>query len=227
MNDKVRKIFELMGIAIKKSGCDSAMINLENYSGGVFDSGREYYCNPSGNHSIKRLPFDVTNILNEWWEENDYSLDNLEDNVFGGELHLFPDERKIIIKGNYTVYENRDEQEFERSFQGKNEPAFAKLKSEGIQSFDVDFHGGGDSGYIEDNGFNVESTSGNLSNIDTNQYSGLDDLMYDMLSTFGGWEIDGGSQGSFHIDVENEEITLTFSWNEERVESEELYTINY
>ena len=100
MNDKVRKIFELMGIAIKKAGCDSAMIDLENYSGSVFDSGREYYCNPSGNHSIKRLPFDVTNILNEWWEENDYSLDNLDDDVFGGELHLFPDERKIIIKGN-------------------------------------------------------------------------------------------------------------------------------
>jgi hypothetical protein len=62
------------------------------------------------------------------------------------------------------------------------------------------YTGGGDSGYIEDNGY-----SGDINEIRIP--ASFEDFMYDMLnSNFGGWENNEGGQGQFVILIEEQTI---------------------
>lgn len=64
-------------------------------------------------------------------------------------------------------------------------------------SHTVDFNGGGDSGYIEDE----DNSTG------TKIPQFIIDMMYEILNTdYRGWEIDSGSVGDFEIDYTNQRI---------------------
>ena len=74
--------------------------------------------------------------------------------------------------------------------------------------FKVSFAGSGDSGYIEELGYNEDDESFDVP-------ASLTDDLYDMLSSFGGWEINEGSQGDFEISCGQKEIILNFGGNYE------------
>lgn len=69
--------------------------------------------------------------------------------------------------------------------------------------FNVDYQGGGDSGYIED----LTLDNGRIISLPDS----VTDPMYNMLP--GGWEINEGSQGFFIIDLEDQTIRVEYTEN--------------
>ena len=87
---------------------------------------------------------------------------------------------------------------------------------------EIDFSGGGDSGYID----NVISCNNRtFNNLITPEF---EDFLYNMLSEYGGWEINEGSQGKFEIDFKNNVVVLQIGINsEDDVKSEKRIVINF
>ena len=80
----------------------------------------------------------------------------------------------------------------------------------------VDFSGGGDSGYIDD--FMV---------IDGDQVdipARIEDMLYDMLNQYAGWENNEGGQGSWIFYPQNKKIEFDFNYN---TEEEVSVNLNY
>lgn len=81
-----------------------------------------------------------------------------------------------------------------------------EIKESGNSEDTVNFSGSGDSGDIEGYSENQIQIPKSVKN-----------YLYRMLeSHFGGWEINEGSQGNFVFNVEWEQVTLNFSYYEER-----------
>ena len=75
-----------------------------------------------------------------------------------------------------------------------------EIKSDSIT---VTYEGGGDSGYIE-NQYESSNGGGDVP-------AGIEDICYQLLEDFGGWEINEGSQGS--IILSRDEIEVEHEWN--------------
>ena len=82
------------------------------------------------------------------------------------------------------------------------------LKKYKKDSFDVDYNGSGDSGYIE---------------FPPDYPDELEDISYDLLQSYGGWEINEGSQGT--IEFTADEIEINHTWNTEEEYSDDLKII--
>ena len=123
-------------------------------------------------------------------------------------------ERKLNVKGYYSVMIDKPGAivEEEENFTSEVTEFMESLKSQNIDFFTVNFDGGGDSGQIEPVGSNgIRITRG------------VEDYLYEMLSNFGGWEINEGSHGTFHFNVEPGNIELEFY--EHSMEDETLGTL--
>jgi hypothetical protein len=79
------------------------------------------------------------------------------------------------------------------------------LKEQNLDEIFVDYNGGGDSGYIEGQ-FRSGNNSGDLS-------VEIEEIAYELLEEFGGWEINEGSSGN--IRMSNDEIEIEHEWNVE------------
>ena len=88
--------------------------------------------------------------------------------------------------------------------------------------FKVSFAGSGDSGYIENYGVNEDDERFDLP-------GGVEDVLYRMLSRYGGWEINEGSQGDFTIDCNQKVIILEYGENFEASKSNDVFKseLNY
>ena len=73
----------------------------------------------------------------------------------------------------------------------------------------IGFDGAGDSGYI--NG-EVEIGGKNYSNLINSEF---EEFLYNMLSHYGGWEINEGSFGRFQIDLGTGKIHLEFQYRQQ------------
>jgi hypothetical protein len=110
---------------------------------------------------------------------------------------------------------------------------FDIMEQEGVESFEVSFDGSGDSGQIEDisldgkilernmegckvsNGTRwdpVTNTSTPNWEYDVTLKSLIESVCYDVLeASFGGWELNDGSYGSFTFDVKKRKVSLTMN----------------
>jgi hypothetical protein len=94
----------------------------------------------------------------------------------------------------------------------------SKFHENGINWFETDFHGSGDSGWIEDVG---KTNLGTLKLV--SKVPEMDNLMYRMLENAApGWEIDSGSHGNFYYDFSKQKLTLNITLVEES-EAEEIF----
>ena len=216
MTEKQKQIFELIALAAKRSECERIGLELEFYNSEPFQ-GRMYHCLSPDGHSNKKLPFDVTDNLNEWWNENDFRID--EEGLSYAELVIIPEKREIILKTIYVEYEPGLEEVTTHEYDD-DDKVFNTLKEKDIKYVYAEFSGGGDSGYIEDNievvNINKEHSQARLSDI-----VGLEEYLYAMLEDYGGWEINEGSQGQIYFDLDKKMATIEFTWNTEEAGEEE------
>ena len=210
MTEKQKQIFELIALAAKRSECEQITLDLEFYNSDPFQ-GRMYHCLSPDGHFTTKLPFDVSDNLNLWWNENNFRID--DEGLSYAELVIIPKKREIILKTMYVEYEPGLEEVTTHEYDD-DDNVFNTLKEKDIKYVYAEFSGYGDSGYIEDKievvDIYKEHSEVNLANI-----VGLEDYLYQMLEDYGGWENNEGSQGRFYVNVEDRKIDLYFSWNEE------------
>ena len=191
-------------------GCDEASFSGDWYGLNLYDE------NFSSCNGSERSPIPMLNVLNGWLENNKKEIwDNQEgEDPYALRIVINGEDRTISLYEEYSEYFSEPEEITTIDVEG--EPELKEIINHYCEKEEIcrgqirwDFSGGGDSGYIEESG-RADFKDGNIQ-----LTSQLEDMGYRMLSDYGGWEINEGSQGDFTLDLDTEELTLTFSWNTE------------
>ena len=194
-------------VYIKSNGADTASIdsNFEygyiSYVGGLYgDNGR----------SIPKFP-PVEPIIEKIFDKVD--TDEFEDNFHAGEndVEFFSvdvifdaTDKKIIVECNYSTPD--EEEAFDEDEIGNIE-IFKEYTDRGVSEIICTYNGGGDSGYV-DSDMGVDGEREEVPAF-------LEDMCYNALSSFGGWEINEGSQGNIVFNLKDLTISVNHTWNTE------------
>ena len=128
----------------------------------------------------------------------DGSQNEWDSEYYRVDINVSLSERKIIITSDIQEQTSEGSSHEYDVIEVPSVQSF--LDENEIDDFEVSYSGGGDDGYIEDDGYDDEG----------NQYRLSDDLenyLYSKLNnSFGGWEINEGSSGKFIINRQTMEI---------------------
>ena len=217
MTPKQKQVFDLTLSFGNKMGCKKMIFSGDyyNYPEETFDE-RSFFCQRGDENSGERLklPFDPSEIFNEFISEKNVRISDDEESISSVDLSLDVQERSGELIANYITYEGGDVNTIERDGDEVKE-AIKKLTEEHDikKSIYITFTGGGDSGYFDE--FHIDD------DFVSHEVPGyLDDIGYEMLSNFGGWEIDAGSYGRLYFYPETNTAELQFQWVEEKEEPE-------
>jgi hypothetical protein len=215
MTDKQKAIFDLISKYVQSRGCEYLEIDIDPWNNIPYN-GRNFGCGHEKHETQDKLPFNVSEFITEFLNSLDHGFD--EDNLSGMTFRLYPKLRKIIVSGTYQDLGDGGSSELEVNEEDDEnlKPIMDGLKEKGVYPYaEVSFQGGGDDGYIESTMI-IDSNSKPSQMIEN--FAGLDDFLYNMLSNYGGWEIDEGSYGQFIIDTRAGLIKLEMTWNEYKYE---------
>lgn len=201
--------FEALLVYMRNLGVDRIWTEMTMYGSHVDHWDQEFQATKNGDYKKISVPkqfiklFDtlVEKYREEIWDgsQNDWGSD-----FYRVDINVFLSEREIVITSDIeeqTTDDSSDEYDVievpsVQSFLDENE----------IDDFEVSYSGGGDDGYIEDDGYDDEG----------NQYRLSDDLenyLYSKLNnSFGGWEINEGSSGKFIINRQT--MLIEHEWYE-------------
>jgi hypothetical protein len=201
--------FEALLVYMRNLGVDRIWTEMTMSGSHVDYWDQEFQATKNGDYKKIGIPkqfiklFDtlVEKYGGEIWDgsQNDWGSD-----YYRVDINVSLSERKIIITSDIeeqTTDDSSDEYDVievpsVQSFLDENE----------IDDFEVSYSGGGDDGYIEDDGYDDEG----------NQYRLSDDLenyLYSKLNnSFGGWEINEGSSGKFIINRQT--MLIEHEWYE-------------
>ena len=200
-------------VYIKSNGAETASINANfeygnpSYIGGIYgDNGRAIPKFPPVEQIIEKI-FDKVDT-NDF--ENEFNDNYVE--YYNIEITFNTTTKKIIVECNYST--PGEESGFEES-EIDNIEEFKEYTDRGVSEIVCTYSGGGDSGYIEGD-MNVDG--------DSNQPvpSFLENMCYNALSSFGGWEINEGSQGNIVFNLKDLTISVNHTWNTEENHSFKL-----
>lgn len=211
--DKQLKVYlNLISKFLEKEECPEIEIDFDSYSLNS-RSGSRIYCN--GKYIT--LPIDISKPLEQFMEsiggELDTEIDDSE--VYQHQVRINTKNRTLTVVSYYTIY--GADGPYEEYDEGENAikscEQFIKDGYTGVLTFD--FHGGGDSGYVEEIGRSNTSDG----NVNLNKLA--DDVCYSLLSYYGGWEINEGSQGQIYFHLDKKMATIELTWNTEEAGEEE------
>ena len=135
---------------------------------------------------------------------------------------IYVTERKIVFENfNYTYYGSqfsgmdyeKDDYEEDESMYNRFVKVDKILTELNIDKMIVGYSGSGDSGYIDGDYKTEDGQSGGTP-------AGIEDICYDLLEEYGGWEINEGSQGT--ITFTKDFIEVEHEWNTEENDSVDL-----
>ena len=153
-----------------------------------------------------------------------YGEDDQE--IYNYEFAVDSENKQVSIFGNYSVYKVEETQITELYAKDMDDEEFSnffkKLREEGDFELEVQFEGGGDSGWIHDTGETRKTDNYPVPPF-------IMETMYQMLEDYPGWEINEGSQGEFTFESAGgkDRLTLNFNMNTEETAAELLYQFNY
>lgn len=220
LTEEDKKNLRIFSKYMKAQGCEKGEMYV-----GIYDNMDSYknafFCRTTRD-KIELYP-KIENLFDKYADDIDWLMEIFDD-VYDfnyGEVILSVNSKENIFKitASYSYYDTDcqgDTFYLTDRFanpEEKNEliEYFDKMFMEGHNEGKIDFNGGGDSGWIEDTLYLGEETEKAPENIL--------DLCYDLLqSNYGGWEINEGSQGSFHLDFDKKTITLDICLNIEAMD---------
>jgi hypothetical protein len=201
-----------------------SLLSCENPSANVqCDEGNIDYVNFYCDNGDKKIPSNMMDLLTELLEDTAMKLYGEARDVYDEDMSSWTtftanfDKKTIKITGvDVTTYGTEDTgsyYEFDDYVEGDSiynqfieiQKFLDEINSTGVV---IDYSGGGDSGYIEGQ-YQSENGSGDVP-------SGIEDICYDLLEEFGGWEINEGSQGK--ISLTKDSIDVNHLWNTEESE---------
>ena len=188
-------------VYIKSNGADTASIDANLEWGNQSYIGRMYGDN---GRVIPKFP-PVEPIIEKILDKID--TDDFESNFHDYDVEFFIVDvifdvttKKIIVECNYSTPD--EEEAFDES-EINDMDIFKEYTDRGVSEIICSYNGGGDSGYVDGERENTPAF--------------LEDMCYDVLSNFGGWEINEGSQGNIVFNLRDKTITVNHAWNiEER-----------
>ena len=214
MKNKLRILFKYL----KGMGIDNITFRVD------LDNGIEWFeLNIEDNVSstIEEIIQDIIEVYQDkLYQLGPGTLDSSND-YFSVDGEILPNEGKFIFtnidyqgydtEGSGTYYDKDDYEEDDSMYDTFIEVGkfLDEIKA---TSATVGYSGGGDSGAV-DNDYESENGSGM---IPTN----IENICYDLLSEYGGWEINEGSQGN--IIFTKDEIEINHEWNTQDDYNEEI-----
>lgn len=212
MNQELKVYLNIISKFLEKENCPVVEFEADAYSKNIHSDNR-IFCN--GNHIS--LPINIVKPLEVFLESLSDLDEYIEDSeVYHYEILLDTKNKTLKINALYTVY--RYDGPFYETTDAEN--ACDELLKMGFEDvITVYFNGGGDSGYVDDR-FTYNETSYNTPKV-------VDDVCYELLSNFGGWEINEGSSGNITFNIPKKTATLELTWNTEEVGVEEQGVWNY
>lgn len=215
----MKKKFEYMMRYFKSLDCGELEIRLE-----LDESYVQYYYINCKNRKISDLPSNLDVIFNEICELYGRTLYNSgpgssyndTNSYFYVDIVIDTKNDSLIFKDiDFTEYATEDsglEYHFDETEEG--EPMydrFIKLREffskEDLTQITVTYNGSGDNGYIEGTYKTDDGKMGSVPGF-------LEDISYELLEDFGGWEINEGSQGTITINPNS--IYIEHEWNTEK-----------
>lgn len=224
-----RKQLKILAYQIKGYGGNQGNVSLYFYDSGDFDMNNTVYIEGTP-HTI-RFDEDIDELFREIFERKISSTLNYDES---GTVDYIIDAEdstlEIVLNINrMKTYDHYDEYTFDelRERIPENVELLNEFFNKGKSSCgigNIDYNGSGDSGYIEDTMYCSRNDS---STISMNDYQPIIDLLYGLLSNYGGWEINEGSQGSFNFDFESETMAHEHGENYEESESDTYDNIEF
>lgn len=207
LSPEERKAIKQYFVFIKSNGADTASIDVN------FEYGDPAYISGIIGDNGRAIPLfsPVQPIIDKIIDKVD--TDEFEDNFHNGEndVEFFSvdiifdaTDKKIIVECNYSTPD--EEEAFDES-EINDMDIFKEYTDRGVSEIICTYNGGGDSGYV-DGDMSVDGERENTPAF-------LEDMCYDALSNFGGWEINEGSQGNIVFNLVDKTITVNHSWNTE------------
>src|SRR6056300_593175 len=224
MDANIKKKLLLVFEYLKMNGCHYAEKEGDFCNMSFYDQNNQWWCVSQKSRSILRLPIDIVDDIEELIDENQKDFDGFGEDPYSFEARLYPDTKKISVFELYSEYLTEDTRTI--TVDTEEEPEvkqiidhYCKEKQICRGNITFQFHGGGDSGYIEDGG-NSDFYG------ETSLYEPAEDMFYRMLRDFPGWEINEGSQGQCIIDMDLEQMQLDFNQNYEESKEDEIWSMS-
>jgi hypothetical protein len=201
--------FEALLVYMRNLGVDRIWTEMTMSGSHVDYWDQEFQATKNGDYKKIGIPkqfiklFDtlVEKYREEIWDgsQNDWGSD-----FYRVDINVFLSEREIVITSDI---EEQTTDGLSHEYDVIEDPSVQSFLDENeINDFEVSYSGGGDDGYIEDDGYDDEG----------NQYRLSDDLenyLYSKLkNSFGGWEINEGSSGKFIINRQT--MLIEHEWYE-------------
>ena len=209
MDKELKVLLNIISQYLTTEDCGEVEFDFDPYSMNC-TSGSRVYCNGK---QIS-LPLDITKPLERFMDSIEGELDQEigDSEVYNYTVRLNPEDRSLTVIASYTVYGTDGPYENEEIAIEACEQ-FIEDGYSGVLIFD--FNGGGDSGYVEDDGISRDSDE----KVKLNKKA--EEVCYSLLGNFGGWEINEGSSGQIFFDLDTKNATLEFTWNTEEAGEEE------
>ena len=205
LSPEERKTIKQFFVYIKSNGADTASIDANFEWGNQSYIGRMYGDNGRLIPNFPPVEPIIENILDkvdtDEFESNfhDYDVDFFSVNVI-----FDATDKKIIVECYYSTPD--EEEAFDEDEIGNIE-IFKEYTDRGVSEIICTYNGGGDSGYV-DSDMGVDGEREEVPAF-------LEDMCYNALSSFGGWEINEGSQGNIVFNLKDLTISVNHTWNTE------------
>ena len=192
---------------------------------GLFSSNRHIGGEVLMNPSINTLIDSINKIVEHFDNDAEFNFKVDYDDVTYEEFNFVFNfkQKEFEIMHEYNYYDTNYTTS-EKKFENISDSAKEEIDEfcSANKMFKVSFQGSGDSGYIDSDGVNEDGERFDLP-------GGLEDVFYDMLSNYGGWEINEGSQGDFTVNCNQKVIILEYGENYEQMASNDVFKseLNY
>ena len=199
----MKKYFEALLVYMRNLGVDRIWTEMTMDGSRMDYWDQEFQATKNGDYKKIGIPKQFIKLFDTLVEKYggeiwDGSQNEWDSEYYRVDINVSLSERKIIITSDIQEQTSEGSSDEYDVIEDPSVQSF--LDDNEIDNFEVSYSGGGDDGYIEDDGYDDEG----------NQYRLSDDLenfLYSKLNnSFGGWEINEGSSGKFIINRQTMEI---------------------
>ena len=199
----MKKYFEALLVYMRNLGVDRIWTEMTMDGSRMDYWDQEFQATKNGDYKKIGIPKQFIKLFDTLVEKYggeiwDGSQNEWDSEYYRVDINVSLSERKIIITSDIQEQTSEGSSHEYDVIEVPSVQSF--LDENEIDDFEVSYSGGGDDGYIEDDGYDDEG----------NQYRLSDDLenyLYRQLNnSFGGWEINEGSSGKFIINRQTMEI---------------------
>ncbi len=221
---QLKVVLNLFNNYLEKVKCDEATFSLDAWQLNM--NYKSFYC---GDKGMLKAPIPMDNFIEDYMDYlkgtgdlEQFSEDG-DHEFYGYEFIVLRENRKVKIMGEYSTYVEGDTHDgfLDTDELPENILKFLEeLDESGHGEFEVMCTGGGDSGFVEDDGRTRKDDNYKTP-------SDVENYCYQLLEQFPGWEINEGSQSEFYFDGRKRAVSFKFTYNEEENRKELVYEFDF